>query len=180
MFFILPAIFAALAAFFSLASSITLIASFFILKKLLFGGLFLTCGLPTLASAAAFGSIKRNDKFAFVFQFLIPCICMILFVCHPVAGSAFLYSFYWFIPMVLYFSKSQNTLCVALSSTFVAHAVGSVMWLYSTNMSAEQWLALIPVVAFERLVAVLGIVFFYMLIKFCLNFIGIKLFRPVR
>lgn len=181
MFFILPVIFTALAAFFSLNSSIVFISFFFIFKKLLFGGLFLTCGLPTLAGAATFYGINKNNKLtSFALQFLLPLICMILFVSHPIAGSAFVYSFYWLIPVVLFLTKNKNIFFAALSSTFVAHAVGSVMWLYTVNMPADKWLALIPVVAFERLVAAVGITFCYMFIKVCLNFSGAKVLKPVR
>lgn len=183
MFFILPIIFTALAAFFSLHSSIVLISLFFILKKLLVGGIFLTCGLPTLAGAATFGVVRTHStplRSAFFLQLLLPLTCMILFITHPTAGSAFLYSFYWFIPVSLYFVKNKNIFFAALSATFVAHAVGSVLWLYTVNMSAEQWLALIPAVAFERLAAAFGITVFYMLIKSCLNFKGMALFKPVR
>lgn len=176
MFFIIPVLFTAFAAFLSLHTSIALIASFFIFKKLLFGSIFLTCGLPTLVGAATFSLIHQTQNknsasfecfatFTFILQFLLPLVCIILFTSHPIAGSAFLYSFYWFIPMILYFIKSKNIFMAALSSTFVAHAVGSILYLYATNMSPDQWLALIPVVAFERLVAAFGITFFYVVVK---------------
>jgi len=67
--------------------------------------------------------------------------------------------------MILYFVKSKNVFIASLSSTFVAHAVGSILYLYSTNMADSQWLALIPVVAFERFVAAFGIALFYVTIK---------------
>jgi hypothetical protein len=95
---------------------------------------------------------------------------MILFISNPASSAAFLYSFFWLIPVLLFLTKNNNIFFAALSSTFVAHAVGSVMWLYATNMPAEQWLALVPVVAFERLVAALGITFFYKITKY---FIGL-------
>lgn len=170
MFFVIPAVFTALSAFFNLYVSMALIVLFFILKKLLFGSVFLTCGLPTLAGAATFALILRRESIStkylnFGLQFVLPLICVFLFVFHPSAGPAFLYSFYWFIPIILYFIQSKNVFVAAISSTFVAHAVGSILYLYSTNMAAEQWLALIPVVPFERLVAGLGIVFFYGVVK---------------
>jgi len=178
MFFIIPAVFTALAAFFNLQTSIVLISLFFILKKLLFGGIFLTCGLPTLAGAATFTLIQKSASISakylnFWLQFLLPLTCMLLFVFNSVVGSAFLYSFYWFIPMILYFVKSKNVFVAALSSTFVAHAVGSILYLYSTNMPPDKWLALIPVVAFERFVAAFGVVLFYMAIKWTVG-LGVK------
>lgn len=169
MFFILPIIFTALAPFFSLSCSVILIALFFILKKLLVGSLFLTCGLPTLVGAATFhtasnGNNNKNLQ-ALVLQFLLPLFCMILFIMHPVAGSAFLYSFYWLIPIAIYFLNIKNIFLMALSATFVSHAVGSILYLYVINMPAGQWLALVPVVAFERLLATFGIMIIYVTAK---------------
>ena len=42
-------------------------------------------------------------------------------------------------------------------ATFTAHAVGSVAFLYAFNIPAATWMALIPVVAFERGLFALGI-----------------------
>jgi len=44
-----------------------------------------------------------------------------------------------------------------LGSTFVAHAVGSTIWLYTIGMNASVWNALIPIVALERLSMALAI-----------------------
>jgi len=50
----------------------------------------------------------------------------------------------------------QSFFLVALSSSFIAHAVGSVIWLYSLSMPAEKWIALIPIVAVERFIFAAG------------------------
>lgn len=81
----------------------------------------------------------------------LPILCMILFILHPVGGNAFVYSFFWFIPITLYFFPQRSFFWTALGSTFVAHAVGSVIWLYTVPMTAAMWLGLIPIVAVERL-----------------------------
>jgi len=92
---------------------------------------------------------------------------MILFIAHPVASKAFAYSFYWLIPVVLYVLNYKNTFCKALTATFLAHAVGSIIWLYTVPMTSTQWLALIPVVAVERLVMACGMVVLYqVLVRF--------------
>jgi hypothetical protein len=63
---------------------------------------------------------------------------------------------YWFIPVVAYLwqknKKTQSMIITALQSTFVAHAAGSIMWLFLRPISPVSWLSLIPVVAAERLV----------------------------
>ena len=38
----------------------------------------------------------------------------------------------------------------SLGATFVAHAVGSIIWLHLMPMSSNMWLALIPIVPVER------------------------------
>ena len=91
-------------------------------------------------------------------RFWLPLLCMAAFVAHPVGRDAFVYTFYWLIPLVLYVSKRQNVWTDALGSTFVAHAVGSVIWLYTTTTTASLWLSLLPVVAVERLLCAAGMV----------------------
>lgn len=87
----------------------------------------------------------------------IPFICFCLFIAHPVGIDAWPYTLYWLIPVVIYFLNYQNLFFKALGAVFVAHAVGSVIWIYTHDMTSEVWLALIPVVAIERLLMVFGI-----------------------
>lgn len=89
-------------------------------------------------------------------RIVVPVLCIALFMLHPEGAHASLYALYWLIPVCLYFSRSS--FAQALSSTFVAHAVGSVIWIYTTNMAASAWLLLIPLVALERLTFAVGIV----------------------
>lgn len=92
------------------------------------------------------------------YRFGLPLVCMILFLANPTGLAAAPYAFYWFIPMLIAFRSSNSIWHHALASTFIAHAVGSVIWLYTVPMSASIWLALIPVVACERLLYASGIV----------------------
>lgn len=93
-----------------------------------------------------------------IIRVVLPLACMALFIAHPVGNQAFFYSFYWFIPVVLFFVGRETLFMQALGSTFVAHAVGSVIWLYTVPMTAVTWMALIPVVALERFVFAMGMV----------------------
>jgi hypothetical protein len=97
-------------------------------------------------------------------RLLVPMVCMVLFLCHPVGAVAWLYAMYWWIPILLYGMKKNNLVSTAFGSTFVAHAVGSVIWLYTVPMAASTWLALIPVVLIERIVFVIGAIILYRLI----------------
>jgi len=79
-------------------------------------------------------------------RLILPIVCMILFISHPVGGAAFAYALYWLIPIALYFVRNKSLFLQALGSTFTAHAVGSVIWLYTVPMSAVLWLGLIPII----------------------------------
>lgn len=85
---------------------------------------------------------------------VISLACIALFILHPVGGQAFVYSFYWVIPVVCAFST--RPMITALGSTFTAHAVGSVIWLYTVPTTAALWLSLIPLVAVERVLNAAG------------------------
>lgn len=146
--FILPLI----CAFFNLPVSMLLICFTLIFKAFLGFGV-LTLGLPTMVAALSWSKkVHAHKLINFSLNILLPTLCIILFVTHSVAGKAAAYSFYWFIPVVIYFLNSRSIFLTALSSTFLAHAVGSIIWLYSIPMTCEQWNALIPVVAAERLI----------------------------
>ncbi len=82
----------------------------------------------------------------------IPLVCMILFIAHPVGSLAWSYAMYWFIPMIIFFSKNENTFIKALAAVFTAHAVGSVIWIYTHEMNPSAWISLIPIVALERII----------------------------
>lgn len=110
-------------------------------------------------------SLYWSTKNAFV-RLLLPLACMVLFVVHPVGGQAFVYSLYWLIPVVLYFVSQRSLFLTALGSTFVAHAVGSVIWCYTVPMTPQMWMALMPVVALERTLFALGMAVAYRVITF--------------
>jgi len=99
----------------------------------------------------------------------LPLLCMILFVAHPVGAAAAPYAFYWFIPMLIAFRTSNSIWHHAVASTFTAHAIGSVIWLYTMPMAPAVWLALIPIVACERLLYASGIVIGDAVIAWCVS-----------
>lgn len=170
--FILPL----LGSFFSIFSSMLIIPIFFIFKKITLDGA-LTLGIPTLVATLNWSNffnlnnnkIIKKEFFSFLLNVILPLLAIILFIVHPVGKDAYLYSFYWFIPVIIYFVqklKNNNSIfLIALASTFLAHAVGSIIWLYSINMSSLQWLSLIPIVAVERLIFACGMSVNYLLFK---------------
>jgi hypothetical protein len=96
----------------------------------------------------------------------IPLLCILLFVTHPIGSQSFVYSFYWFIPIFIAFYNTKSIFLQALGSTFAQHAVGSIIWLYSKNMSPIEWNALISIVWAERLLfALTATILYYVVIN---------------
>lgn len=117
---------------------------------------------PMLFAAYYFGS-KRKE-----FGVIVPAIAMILFITNPVVGSAWYYSLYWLIPIIAKLLPDRLFLR-SLGATFTAHAVGSIAWLYTVPMTAEQWASLIPVVAYERILFATGITVSYIAVNTLLD-----------
>ncbi len=111
--------------------------------------------IPTLCAAIYLNPKSKN------FRFVIPLLCMILFITHPIGSQAYLYSFYWIIPTVIAFINPNSMFFRALGSTFTAHAVGSIMYLYSASLAPNIWLSLIPIVWAERLIFASTMTAFY-------------------
>lgn len=144
------------------------VGGYFFLKAL-FGFFPLTFGLPSLCAAANYSSFAAQTKYAalqkFFLNVVLPLLCMLIFVAHPVGRVAWVYSLYWLIPVFFYFQKKETVWAVSLSSSFIAHAVGSMFWLFLMPMSPERWLLLIPIVAVERLLFAVASVVVYGAIK---------------
>ena len=100
---------------------------------------------------------------------IIPLLAIVCFILHPVGRSAYLYSLYWLIPICLQLRKKKSVFLDALGSTFTAHAVGSVLWLYGDPMTPAVWIALIPIVCVERIVCATGMVLVYHLVLYIRN-----------
>jgi hypothetical protein len=86
----------------------------------------------------------------------VPLACMALFWLNPVGAQAPLYALFWLVPVAASLAR-QNLLARSLGTTFTAHAVGSVAFIYSIPSTPELWMALIPVVIAERAIFAAGI-----------------------
>lgn len=115
--------------------------------RLLRVGYLSTYGLPTLCAGLYF------ERSLWLVRVVLPLTCMALFMAHPVGYAAAWYSMYWIIPVAIAFMRPRYFFVEALGSTFTAHAVGSVISLYTVQHTAQYWLILIPVVPFERIIA---------------------------
>lgn len=160
------------AAFFSLGQSISPALGFFGNPLMLFV-LYATrismqayfFGAALLASSAFYlpslcAAFYLSNKSALV-RSIVPLACIALFITHPVGSQAAGYATYWLIPIVISFIPTQSILLRSLGSTFVAHAVGSVLWLFSHNLDAANWSALSSIVWAERLMIALGMTALY-------------------
>jgi hypothetical protein len=87
---------------------------------------------------------------------IVPAAAMLAFWLNPVGQQAWIYALYWLIPIAAKFLPDR-LLLRSLGATFTAHAVGSVLFLYTIPTAPALWLALIPVVAIERGAFALGI-----------------------
>ena len=100
---------------------------------------------PMLAAAYYFGTVKNDKRFGIA----LPLIGMALFWINPIGAEAWGYALLWLIPIAATF-LSGNLYLRSLGSTFQAHIVGSIAFLYLVGMPAAAWWALIPIVLIER------------------------------
>ena len=122
--------------------------------------------LPMLFAAWYFGT--KRDKASF----LIPAAAIVLFVAHPVGRQVWFFSLFWTIPIIIKLlpKKYGNRVFLrSLGATFTAHAVGGAMWNYIVPMTPAAWIALIPVVIYERLLFAGGIAISFVLLNTLLD-----------
>lgn len=116
---------------------------------------------PMMAAAIYFGT--RSKKIL-----VVPIICILLFIIHPIGRQVWYFSAFWFIPLVAFFKKDR-LIFKSLGSTFTAHGIGSVAFLYAFNLKASIWIGLIPVVWMERLLFTGGIWLSYLVMNTVLD-----------
>ena len=125
---------------------------------------FFTFGIPTIAGALCL-SKDRSFFLDVVLKVVIPFVSMIIFWSNYKTA----YPLFWFIPIVIFVLERFNiksTFSLALASTFVSHAVGSVIYMYTYQTRVELWDTLVGVVLFERLmiasfIAIMSVIFNY-------------------
>lgn len=113
---------------------------------------------PMIFAAYYFGTKKKN------LSIIVPIIAIIVFVSHPVGREVWFFTLFWTIPIiakVIPQKYADNIIPKSLGATFAAHAVGGAFWIWTIPMTAGQWIALIPIVIFERLLFASGIAISY-------------------
>lgn len=98
----------------------------------------------------------------------IPAAAMLAFWLHPEGRGAWYYALYWIIPIASYFWHDKYIIARALGTTFTAHAVGSVLFLYFFNLKTAVWISLVPVVWKERGLMAIGITVAFIIFNYLL------------
>jgi len=118
---------------------------------------------PIIFAGIYFSRIfKGNKKLIF-----IPLICILLFILNPIGKSVWFYSGFWLIPIIIALFKEKIDKVLkfplfkiygySLGSTFIDHAIGSVIYLYLLKIPANFWIEAIPMTIVERLMIAAGI-----------------------
>lgn len=134
--------------------------------------------MPIIIAAYYFARLTKKTTMSKALMIIIPILAMVIFMTHPIARGAWYYSLYWLIPIggVLLPTKIPGILFIrSIGATFTAHAVGSIIWLYTVPMTAAQWSGLVPVVAIERLIFALGIMASYIVMNTVLDRVSARL-----
>jgi len=126
---------------------------------------------PMLFAAYYFGSKKKS------LSIIVPLIAIALFVLHPVGRQVWFFSLFWTIPIIARLLPDKYAFGVPLRSlgaTFTAHAVGGSLWIWTVPMAAGQWVGLIPVVIYERILFAAGIGISYVAFNVLLDKVLVK------
>ena len=127
---------------------------------------------PMLFAAWYFGT--KKDKISF----LIPVLAIAAFIAHPVGRQVWYFSLFWTIPIIIKLLPkrySERVFLRSLGATFTAHSVGGAMWNYIVPMTPAAWIALIPIVIFERFLFASGITVSYIGLNTLLDRLGAKI-----
>ena len=148
-------------------SSLLYVILFIFTKSLFSVHSFLFCVMHRLPLIFSTLALQKRD---WKISLLLPSVAMILFCVHPVGQQVFYYSWYWFVPMIIYVFAQDTIYSRACTASFIAHAVGSVIWLYCGTVPVQVWAALMPIVAIERILIAAGMISFTYIFQAISNF----------
>jgi len=124
--------------------------------------LFTQTGLPSLFAGLYWQADSRLIKL------LLPIFGMSLFWYQTWGTLAAWYAVLWLIPVLIELFGFNNLFSKALGATWIAHATGSILWLYFGKITSV-WVNIIPVALVERFCLAILMTGAYQLIKFILN-----------
>lgn len=106
---------------------------------------------------------------------IVPIIAMISFWLHPEGRQAWYYALYWLIPLAMYFLHDKLLFARALGTTFTAHSVGGMLWIWTFNLKSSVWISLIPVVWLERGLMAIGLTLTFIAFNYLLSLVDKKI-----
>lgn len=156
-------------AFGGVMGSFSMLGMGLLMRALFVGAMplaFLAYHLPGFCASLYWGS---NSKLVKVVPALL---CTVLFLAHPVGAQSAWYSLFWLAPIIAAYLP-YGLLSTALGSSFTAHAVGTVVWLYAGLLHTHDFVLLVPVVIVERLMIAVAMVLAYKAIEFAYSKVSI-------
>src|SRR3989338_3952694 len=120
---------------------------------------------PMLFATYYFATNKRALNIA------IPVISIMLFLANPIGRQVWFFALFWTIPIIIRLIPrlSDSVPGRSLGATFTAHSVGGALWIWTVPMTVSQMIALIPIVAYERLLFAAGIGISFILVNAILD-----------
>ncbi|MDW8033770.1 MAG: hypothetical protein RMI79_02285 [Nitrososphaerota archaeon] len=130
--------------------------------------------VPIIASGIYFAKVFKGDKRLIV----IPLLSILMFLLHPIGREVWYYSLFWTLPIIIAFLKPRidslirnhvvQVYVYSVGSSFTDHAIGSILYLYLSNIPSWAWIQAIPFTPVERAIFAAGITFFYFVIRISL------------
>lgn len=96
---------------------------------------------------------KYSEKI--VVNVVLVAMAVIAYAMSPALRSIWVFA--GFAVILILFNKFSALSSKSVGATFTAHAVGGAIWNYIVPMTPQAWIALIPIVIFERLIFAGGI-----------------------
>jgi len=121
---------------------------------------------PMLFAAYYFGTRNSNALQSIT---IVPLIAILIFLAHPIGAQVWYFTLFWLIPLAMKVFFKNTLLAKSLGTTFTAHAVGGALWIWTIPMTVAAWNALIPIVAYERVLFALGIAVSYLVFNTVLS-----------
>jgi len=109
---------------------------------------FLSLTLLYLPGFASSLYLSTNSK---LYKLFIPILSMILFINNPIFFSVKSYSLYWLIPIFVSIFNIKSIFLRSLAATFVAHAVGTMISIYSGQLSCNLINQIKLIIFFEKI-----------------------------
>jgi hypothetical protein len=123
---------------------------------------------PSLFATVYFAKNRRMNV-------IVPFLAILAFNLHPIGHSAWIYSMFWLIPIVMNYFRN-NIFLRSMGATFAAHAVGGALWVWTFGLTKQMWLALIPQTILERTIFAAGITASSIVLSYLIRMVGDKKF----